>query len=381
MIVSEQPKPRKLRPGKGFIRGIIVGIILSAILFTGLYYGTEGRFLTGTVVDLAGVNDDNFNAEVLKADRPVLVVVTGAGDAVDAQNLNVAKDFAAAYGNYCKVVTVSATSAAATLQKYNANFSPQLALFEDGSLIGQKTAASSVGDLQAWAYSNSKEWKDHSTSGTTSRSPMVYSMFGGIANRYDSKDFYDWDIFGEYRIFPFDADTEDRSNPHYVACEGQIKNDWHYSALSVFFECTYQNQQIYVMLPDLTGNAPAQGINYYICVARSSCTLWPSEPSTPATNVGGINYYGHEVSVFSDFYLGEIRLMSNVDEKKYESYMAPCDGRILKISDYETLYSLLGTVYGGDGKTTFGVPNLSGKSPLSGAKYYIMLQGLYYPAT
>jgi microcystin-dependent protein len=39
----------------------------------------------------------------------------------------------------------------------------------------------------------------------------------------------------------------------------------------------------------------------------------------------------------------------------------PCDGRTLPVSEYNTLYTLLGTTYGGDGITTFNLPNLNGR--------------------
>jgi microcystin-dependent protein len=42
----------------------------------------------------------------------------------------------------------------------------------------------------------------------------------------------------------------------------------------------------------------------------------------------------------------------------------PCDGRLLSISEFSALYTLLGTTYGGDGVNTFGVPDLRGRSPL-----------------
>jgi len=42
----------------------------------------------------------------------------------------------------------------------------------------------------------------------------------------------------------------------------------------------------------------------------------------------------------------------------------PCDGRLLPISSYDALFSLLGTTYGGDGQTTFGLPDLRGRSPI-----------------
>ncbi|HEY4167066.1 MAG TPA: tail fiber protein [Reyranella sp.] len=41
-----------------------------------------------------------------------------------------------------------------------------------------------------------------------------------------------------------------------------------------------------------------------------------------------------------------------------------CDGTNVPISEYTVLYNLLGTIYGGDGVTTFGLPNLNGRVPL-----------------
>jgi microcystin-dependent protein len=43
---------------------------------------------------------------------------------------------------------------------------------------------------------------------------------------------------------------------------------------------------------------------------------------------------------------------------------ALCDGRLLLISQYTQLYSVLGTTYGGDGRTTFALPDLRGRAPI-----------------
>ena len=43
---------------------------------------------------------------------------------------------------------------------------------------------------------------------------------------------------------------------------------------------------------------------------------------------------------------------------------AACDGQLLAISQNDALFSLLGTTYGGDGRTTFALPDLRGKTPL-----------------
>jgi microcystin-dependent protein len=41
----------------------------------------------------------------------------------------------------------------------------------------------------------------------------------------------------------------------------------------------------------------------------------------------------------------------------------PCDGRLLPISQFDVLFNLLGTTYGGDGQTTFALPDLRGRLP------------------
>jgi len=41
---------------------------------------------------------------------------------------------------------------------------------------------------------------------------------------------------------------------------------------------------------------------------------------------------------------------------------AKCDGQILPIAQFQSLYSLLGTTYGGDGRSTFGLPGLRGRA-------------------
>lgn len=41
-----------------------------------------------------------------------------------------------------------------------------------------------------------------------------------------------------------------------------------------------------------------------------------------------------------------------------------CDGSLLPISEYETLFTLIGTTYGGDGDSTFGIPDLRGRTPI-----------------
>jgi|ERR1035437_5515968 microcystin-dependent protein len=61
-------------------------------------------------------------------------------------------------------------------------------------------------------------------------------------------------------------------------------------------------------------------------------------------------------------YVGEIRM--------FAGNFAPagwmlCQGQLLPISEYDTLFNLIGTTYGGDGQSTFALPNLQSRIPIS----------------
>jgi microcystin-dependent protein len=63
----------------------------------------------------------------------------------------------------------------------------------------------------------------------------------------------------------------------------------------------------------------------------------------------------------ADNFVGEIRIVScNFAPKGWFL----CNGQLLPISQYTALFSLLGTFYGGDGKSNFALPNLQGSAPL-----------------
>ena len=63
----------------------------------------------------------------------------------------------------------------------------------------------------------------------------------------------------------------------------------------------------------------------------------------------------------SDAYVGEIRLFAG--DFAPPSW-ALCHGQVLSISEYETLFVLIGTTYGGDGEQTFSLPDLRGRAPM-----------------
>lgn len=62
----------------------------------------------------------------------------------------------------------------------------------------------------------------------------------------------------------------------------------------------------------------------------------------------------------SDPYLGEIKLWAGSAQYIPKDWL-PCDGRLLQTNQYQALYSLLGNRFGGNGTTTFALPDLRGR--------------------
>lgn len=70
-------------------------------------------------------------------------------------------------------------------------------------------------------------------------------------------------------------------------------------------------------------------------------------------------------------YVGEIRM--------FGGNFAPagwmfCEGQLLPISENETLFNLIGTTYGGDGQSTFALPDLRGRIPLHQGNGFILAE-------
>jgi microcystin-dependent protein len=70
-------------------------------------------------------------------------------------------------------------------------------------------------------------------------------------------------------------------------------------------------------------------------------------------------------------YVGEIRIFAG---NFPPSGWAFCEGQLLPISENETLFQLIGTTYGGDGQSTFALPDLRGRIPLHQGNGFIMAE-------
>ncbi|MFZ4522461.1 MAG: tail fiber protein [Bacteroidales bacterium] len=83
----------------------------------------------------------------------------------------------------------------------------------------------------------------------------------------------------------------------------------------------------------------------YLCLNFCICLygIWPAQSGT-------------------DAFIGEIELFGFGYPP---NGWAQCNGQLLSVNEYSALFSLMGTTYGGDGQTTFGLPDLRGRVPVS----------------
>ncbi|MFG1396798.1 phage tail protein [Roseixanthobacter pseudopolyaromaticivorans] len=63
----------------------------------------------------------------------------------------------------------------------------------------------------------------------------------------------------------------------------------------------------------------------------------------------------------SDYYLGEIRIFPY---GQIPTGWAKCEGQVLQVQQYQALFTLLSNRFGGDGRTTFALPDLRGRVPV-----------------
>lgn len=102
----------------------------------------------------------------------------------------------------------------------------------------------------------------------------------------------------------------------------------------------------------------------------------PIGPTGPAGPAGTTLLFGTDTSQAQasngrDCTLGEIILSAGV-----RGVGLPADGRLLPIAQNAALFSLMGTMYGGNGQTTFALPDLRAAAP-NGVTYTICDQGIY----
>ncbi len=173
-------------------------------------------------------------------------------------------------------------------------------------------------------------------------------------------------ILSEIKLFPFEWSVNQYKN-----CDGAVLpiagNEGLFSLVGNKFG---GDGSTTFALPDLSQKSPLEGLSYQICTAGVKPAGQPNPPS------GELQYHPSG-NYWDDLFLGEIVLVKTLTSDVANTFEL-CDGKILPIATHQALFALLGTKFGGDGKTTFALPNLTSvESPVAGAKYYIVKSGIF----
>jgi len=158
-------------------------------------------------------------------------------------------------------------------------------------------------------------------------------------------------VVGAISLFPYDSIP-----PGWVVCDGEILTLSDYIPLYILIGNIYGGDGNKTFgVPDLRNVAPIQyGIKYAICVTGVFHNI----------NSGGT----------SDDYMGSINLYA-FKFGSGASDIAECTGKNFAIGSNKSLFNLLGTKYGGDGTSNFGIPDLRGAVPSPFMGYYISTSG------
>ena len=130
------------------------------------------------------------------------------------------------------------------------------------------------------------------------------------------------------------------SPPGWVPCNGQALSATNYPNLFKVIGHAFGGEGDSFNVPNI--DAPADHMKVFMCAKGEL-------PST-AAGTGLNNMPGT---------LGDIEFMASQEAWQKSDYWHLCDGSLLSIADYPALFSLIGTIYGGDGENNFALPKLA----------------------
>ena len=143
----------------------------------------------------------------------------------------------------------------------------------------------------------------------------------------------------------------------WVLCDGSTLNISQYPVLFETIGNTFGGDDSTTFkVPDLRNASPVSGAKYYMSIKDN---------------------YGFNSGELT---IGEVCLLPDILVQKTDTLGYPflkCNGSTYSTTTYKAFYDIIGTTFGGNGVTTFGVPDLTKASPLEGLSYYIVCNGLY----
>ena len=382
----------------GVLAAVIIGVGVTAIAKPDLFSGSAaaeskslpGESMPGGVLLQTSrtVTPEDFEATVLKSSRPELVlVVDTAAPSASLDDLVEWLDLAWE-GNDLKYYYATDDASQTYMRKLSVSVwdgQPRLAVFYQGKLVAQQSLLMDADTAALWVTRNYPAKPAPTTTSTTAPAPAPKPAGPGVFRAFTSSmhDLLEPDPSSTYYLGEVVLSAVDYEIKDFVKADKAItlRIDG-YSALFALVGSTFGGDSANFVLPDLSSQLPLAGLTYQIRMTGTYPARNADEPLQSYT-AGDMKYLeipiesAYDVNV--DIQYGDIVLARNVDEIPgfVGSTLIPCDGRELQRTPNEALYSLLGTRFGGDGTKAFRVPDLTGVTPIEGAKYYIAVSGLY----
>jgi microcystin-dependent protein len=165
-----------------------------------------------------------------------------------------------------------------------------------------------------------------------------------------------WQLLGSLLLVPYGYVPRE-----FADCDGSLMDIQTNTALfSLLWTNFGGDGKSNFALPDLRGKGPIKDLSYVIATDG----VFPSRKFR--SNANGIAPL-----------LGQLLLVPYVAKFIPPPDWSVCDGKVLDIRGNQELYSVIGSKFGGDGRTNFKLPDLRGKEPAKGLTYLIAMKGRY----
>ena len=390
------------RLNRHFVQGLIVGVLAAVIIGLGVTALVKPDLFSGSAATesepmLGGallqtpqvVTPDDFDATVLKSGRPELVLIVDTAE--NSPSLADLVDTINMVWNGGTVMYYHATDDASqeyieNLSAYTEEGPPILAMFYQGKLVAKRSLMADADTVAIWITKNNPARPTPTPTSTTLPAPTPEPVVPAVFRTFLTPMHNDLnhDPAAEYYVSEVLLTAVDYEIDGFLNANRSItvpiNSD---TALFSLVGNAFGGDATSFVLPDLSDQLPLAGLTYQIGWKGVFPGREADEPLQSYT-VGDIKYlempieHAHDLNV--DLHYGDIVLARNIDGVPDISRgLTPCDGRELPITPNEALYSLLGTRFGGNGTTTFKLPDLTGVAPIEGAKYYIAINGLFPP--
>ncbi len=162
-------------------------------------------------------------------------------------------------------------------------------------------------------------------------------------------------LLGSLLLVPYDYVPAE-----FAACDGQLMPiDPNVALFSLIYTKFGGDGRTNFALPNMRGREPIAGLSYVIATAGRFPGRKRRSPGATAPLVG------------------QLLLVPYLAKFLPPQGWAVCDGRTMMIRDYPELYVVMGNKFGGNGQTTFALPDLRKHAPVQGLTYLIALRGRF----